>query len=148
MEETKLYVEELDESRIQKDLIRKTEELSLIHGDKEVMCSISYYCLGAILVLSNVIVSSIAGEEGFRSGSPKQSAIFSLSFIASILGVLLNFFKIEQKIQRHHVASFDYGVLCDDLRLSLASNHPIDTKTVLQRKRLIDKHAPLLDKCC
>ena len=121
------------------------------HAKKEENCSLIYYMLGSLTVILSTVATSIAGSKGFDTGDVLDIVTFCFTLIVALLSVLLNFFKIEQKIQLHHAASFDYRNLFNDMQLQIV-NSKLDSEELsddLKRKRLITKHAPLLtNKCC
>lgn len=111
--------------------------LSHAHAQAEIRCTRIYYALGFMMLSMNLVASTFASKDN-------NIQILILTVASSLLSVILNFFKIEQKIQKHHTAAVDLETLWTDMRL----NPELSRQEVAKRKRLIEKHAPLLGTCC
>lgn len=158
MKKSKLHTIIETQEDITKILERKRDKFKEIH-DKLADCkdftTVIYYILGGIQMICSVIASLFSGSKSLNEHNDSYMlAIFIFTIIVSILSTLLNFFKIESKMNEYKTSKQLYFELIQDIDEILFDPTTIEDyreflKLLNEKTKFINSNKPTtFDNCC
>lgn len=113
-----------------------------------------FYVFGFLQVMSTVIATTLSGSGGITNSDDNISKLaFWVGLVASILGTVAIFFKMEEKSSKHHISSGQYAEMAEDLEADLDRENDerkLEEYTNLynEKEKFINGYEPNCSKSC